>query len=232
VLVAGFAGGSEGGTKAGGEAWHRGFEEADQLLERDGRSRQRGSLPVEQVEDQRLVGGKELAQQVVRVGDMYFEVLKHARAKVGQVVRHDELSASRHGRGSDVVVVGIAIHRRLEASDLLRIGPRVRERLVHERHEASRLDRRGAAVPDEIAFDLLEDPGAPDDLEELGFGAAQQRVPERCRIEHAGVEDRGKGHSRLAVAALEFFGLPRQIVELLSARGCATVAMGQDIAGS
>jgi hypothetical protein len=224
--------GSENGTEAGGEAWNRGFEEADHLSERDRRSRERGSLAAEQLEDQDLIGDKELAQELVRPDDLDTEVLKRARAKVGQVLRDDEVSTSRDGCGRNMVVAGIAIHHRLNASDLVRVSHRVRERLVHQRDEASRLYRSGAPVPDEVAFDLIEDPSAPDDFEELGLGAAQQRVPQRRRIEHAGVEDRGDGHFELAVAALEFFGVACQLVELASALGRTKVAVGQDVASS
>jgi len=47
----------------------------------------------------------------------------------------------------------------------------------------------GAAVGDQVAGDLVEDPLAP---VELGLGDPQQRVAQRQRIQDAGVQDGGE----------------------------------------
>ena len=74
------------------------------------------------------------------------------------------------------------------------------------------------------------------------LGDAQQRVPQRERVEDACIEDRDEGHfvagygrsgtapavgRHLPVAAGQFLGEPGDLVELFAARAVALLAVGE-----
>ncbi len=116
--------------------------------------------------------------------------------EVAQVQGDNHLGVVGSQGGRKHVAVGGRIgHPWLERRDRRGWNLGVRKGVPHGVDQLDGLHGRRAAVLEEVTSDLIEDPLTPADLVEVLLGAAQQRVPQRQRVQDTGIEHGSGRHT-------------------------------------
>ena len=113
--------------------------------------------------------------------------------EVAEVERDDDLRFRDDRRRKHVAILRGVCQARLGLGDRCPINVRRIERGAHGRDQPVGVPARDP-LRHEVASGFLEDARTPERLEQVPLGHAEQRVPQRERIEDAGIENDPEGH--------------------------------------
>lgn len=169
----------------------------EHVVDRQRWSREVSGLQAERIVNLDRCAFVKIAEKGIGMNNLDTDGLARGGRKVAEVRRNDAIRVVRgHRRGKHVAVARIVRHRRLKRGNGRLGNRRILKRALHRLEQVPGLLRSCPTILDQLVGDLIEDSLAPTDSEHVLLSDPQQRVPQRKRIQHAGIKHDRDEHIR------------------------------------